>query len=331
MSAVSTPARRPTTSCSGRSPRPARRSAAAIRAGPARARACGTAREADPRRRRARRWLVGRRRGARWRARGVGRRARRGRPITPSPPGSARTCRSSSRVARPWSKVAARPSRRSMACTARPASSWSPGHRRLRRPTCSPPSTPSATRATARSACRPPTLPRSCGRAWRRGPRRARGRPRVGERSAPGDRARRPGSRPVQARAQPHPRTADRAVRLRARRSGRSILPRRRRRPPPTPSEPPCATGTLTAPGRPNRSSPPRPSWATPRKGTVMTRRAVSTTGAPAPSALQPGHRQRRPPVLLRTGRPGPGDRAPCRGWHRARDRAGDGQPDRRP
>ena len=144
-----------------------------------------------------------------------------------------------------------------------------------------------------------------------RGSRRARGRPRVGERSAPGDSPRRPGSRPVQASAQPHPRTSDRAVRLRADPLGALSFRGGGDRPPPTPCEPPCARALSPRRARPNRSSPPRPSWATQRKGIRHDpSRRLDGRSARRHRPVQPGDRQRRPPVLLRAGRPGPGDPA---------------------
>ncbi len=288
-------------------------------------------READPGRGRAGRRLVGRGRHARRRARGVGRRPRRrdasarrresrlGRAVLPRRrPGPRRGPRRDGHAA-PWpARRAGRPARH-------------PGHRRRRRRTSSPPSTRSGSRATARSGCRRRTWPRSCGRACRRrGPRGPGGRARIGQRPAARDGPRRPGPRAVQARADPAARPADRAVRLRPDPVGAlSFGDARPPRPPSRPSSP-----ARRRPRRPGRREPFVAATAIvghPRRRTGMTRRPSRPRSTGRHRAVQPGHRQRRPPVLLRSGRPRPGDRRARRGWHRARDRAGDGQPDRRP
>ena len=176
------------------------------------------AREADPRRGRV--WPAGRPTPRpRWTAR-----SRRGVRRSTTTPGtrwrraSVRTSRSSSPAARPWSRAAASRSRRCTGSTATPgvrprhAGRRRPDARRLRRLRRR-----SGPTATARSGCRRPISPRSCGPGSRRRDLVARaGVLAVGQRPAAGDRARRPGARPVQARPQPAAPPTDRPVGVRS-------------------------------------------------------------------------------------------------------------------
>ena len=312
-------ARRPTTSSCGRSPRPR---AAVGAAGPGRSGpppplaarlekripvAAGLGRRLARRRRRPRR-----------RARGVGRgadpraaRARRGparlgRAVLPG------------RRARRSSRAAASASRRSRGVARPPGRA--PRDAGVAVPTpdvFAAFDAPRRAATAARPACRRPTSPRSSGAGLdRRGPRRPGRRPRGGQRPAAGGRRCRAGLVAVPSRARPPARPADRPVRLRARPSGRSILPCGGATPPPRRSATAIADGRARrARATAARSSPRRPSSPTDHRR----RRRHDPPGdldhrrPGRPRAVQPGHRGRRLRVLLGPDRPRPGDRRPRR------------------
>ena len=307
-----------------------RRLAGRTRSGPGPRR---PAREADPGRGRAGRRLVRRRGDGRRRARGVGRGARRRRPACAGRAISARTSRSSSPADRPWSKAAASRSRRSPGSTGRPASSSSRRSSPSRRPMSSPRSMPSGATATARSGCRPPISPRSSGpSSRRRTSSRGPGVLASANDLLPATSLVVPELVPFKRALEPRAPPPDRAVGLRSDalgalsfggrgHRGRGGRPGRHRRratlAAPGSSEPfVCATTIVghSQPGRGTMTRRPSPPRARPPPS-GRTARGSSPTGccsAPARRALDPATGDAR------------------RGRHRARDRAGHGQPDGR-
>ena len=188
-------------------------------------------------------------------------------------------------AARRSSRAAASSSLRSTVSTARPACSSSRRPWRSRPPTSSRRSTPSVATAIRRSGCRRRTSPKNSVEVVSRRSGRPGRRPRIGERPPPGDRARRSRPRPLPASAQP---SAARPLGLSG--SGPTLWALY-----PSSTEAEAAaevvrearsTGTITPPGDGDptviaTSIVQHHDQHQPWKET-MTRRAVSTAGAPA-------------------------------------------------
>ena len=211
--------------------------------------ALGPAREADPGRRGARGRLVRRRGDDRRRARGLGRDARSGHA-----PRGGRPSRLGRAVLRGWRSGAHRGARRACraarracaairpSCSSRPASRSRPGMSSPRSMRC-------RASATARSGCRRSTWPRSCASGLSAADLVARaGALAMANDLLPGRGGRPAGPRAVPPGAEPGPRPADRAIRLRPDAVGALCFGGRGRPSPPTRS-----SGLVDA----ARSSPP--------------------------------------------------------------------------
>ena len=142
-----------------------------------------------------------------------------------------------------------------------------------------------------------------------------------------------PVARAVPPSAEPPPRRGRSGCPARARRSGRSMLPRPRpRRPPPT-SGPPWRTARSSPRATRRRSSPPRPSSRTEAKGSQR-HDAIGHLDQRRPGRdrpLQPGDLRRGLRLLRGPGRDRPGDRRRAHRPDRGRDAADPAQRRRHP